>query len=133
MRASATYFYTYLQNVITFDFSGFINPATDPFGRFGGYRNTKGGIARGVELSSDANVTRSLTVSAAYTIRMRGSGRPSLRECFEVSLRHKISSQCSWSNILDSGGLLISQVPQRAIILDLSMPPKAAALTAFRA
>ncbi len=33
--------------MIIFDFSGAINPATDPFGRFGGYVNTDGGIARG--------------------------------------------------------------------------------------
>jgi vitamin B12 transporter len=67
LRASATYFYTRLQEVIIFDFSGAINPATDPFGRFGGYRNTNGGIARGVELSMTANPTRALNVSAAYT------------------------------------------------------------------
>jgi iron complex outermembrane receptor protein len=67
LRASATYFYTHLQEVITFDFSGAINPATDPFGRFGGYRNTNGGIARGAELSMTATPTRTLNVSAAYT------------------------------------------------------------------
>lgn len=67
LRASATYFYTRLQEVIIFDFSGAINPATDPFGRFGGYRNTNGGIARGVELSMITTPTRTLNVSAAYT------------------------------------------------------------------
>jgi iron complex outermembrane receptor protein len=67
LRASATYFYTHLQEIITFDFSGAINPATDPFGRFGGYRNTNGGIARGVELSMQATPSRTLNVSAAYT------------------------------------------------------------------
>lgn len=66
-RASATYFYTELQKVIIFDFSGLINPATDPFGRFGGYVNTNGGIARGVELSMTATPTRTLNLSAAYT------------------------------------------------------------------
>ena len=66
-RASATYFYTRLQEVIVFDFSGTINPATDPFGRFGGYRNTNGGIARGVEVSLTATPGRSLNFSAAYT------------------------------------------------------------------
>jgi iron complex outermembrane receptor protein len=66
-RASATYFYTRLQQVIIFDFSGAISPATDPFGRFGGYRNTNGGIARGVELSLTAAPTRTLNLSAAYT------------------------------------------------------------------
>jgi len=67
LRASATYFYTELQKVIIFDFSGLINPATDPFGRFGGYVNTNGGIARGVELSMTATPTRTLNLSAAYT------------------------------------------------------------------
>jgi len=67
VRASATYFYTRLQEVIIFDFSGVINPARDPFGRFGGYRNTNGGIARGVELSMTAAPARTLSVSAAYT------------------------------------------------------------------
>jgi vitamin B12 transporter len=64
---SATYFYTALDQVIIFDFSGAINPATDPFGRFGGYRNTQGGLARGVELSASLAPTRSLHLTAAYT------------------------------------------------------------------
>ncbi|HET9787460.1 MAG TPA: TonB-dependent receptor, partial [Pyrinomonadaceae bacterium] len=67
LRASATYFYTRLQEVIIFDFSGTINPETDPFGRFGGYRNTSGGIARGVELSLDVSPTRGLNVAASYS------------------------------------------------------------------
>jgi len=67
LRASATYFYTELQKVIIFDFSGLINPATDPFGRFGGYVNTNGGIARGLELSMTATPTRTLNLFAAYT------------------------------------------------------------------
>jgi iron complex outermembrane receptor protein len=67
LRASATYFYTRLQEVIIFDFSGIIDPATDPFGRFGGYRNTSGGIARGVELSIDVTPTPGLNVAASYT------------------------------------------------------------------
>jgi vitamin B12 transporter len=67
LRTSATYFYTHLQNMLVFDFSGVINPSTDPFGRFGGYRNTKGGLARGVELSSDMAITRALNISASYT------------------------------------------------------------------
>ena len=67
VRASATYFYTRLQKVIIFDFTGLINPATDPFGRFGGYVNTDGGIARGVELSLTATPTRTLNLAAAYT------------------------------------------------------------------
>jgi len=67
LRASATYFYTRLQQVIVFDFSGAINPITDPFGRFGGYRNGDGGIARGIELSMTTAPTRTLSASASYT------------------------------------------------------------------
>lgn len=67
LRASATYFYTQLQRVIAFDFSGLIDPATDPWGRFGGFVNTNGGIARGAELSLTATPTRTLNLFTAYT------------------------------------------------------------------
>lgn len=66
-RLSATYFYTESQQAIIFDFSGSITPDTDPFGRFGGYRNTNGGLSRGVELSIEATPTRSLIVRSSYT------------------------------------------------------------------
>ena len=67
LRLSATYFYTRLQEVIGFDFSGTINPQTDPFGRFFGYLNTGGGLARGLELSATASPTRALNVFVSYT------------------------------------------------------------------
>ena len=67
VRASGTYFYTRLQETIEFDFSGAINPATDPFGRFGGYLNRAGGLARGVEASLEAAPARALKLFAAYT------------------------------------------------------------------
>jgi iron complex outermembrane receptor protein len=67
LRASATYFYTRLQEVIGFDFSGLINPATDPFGRFFGFLNTGGGLARGLELSATAAPTRTLDLFTSYT------------------------------------------------------------------
>jgi outer membrane receptor protein involved in Fe transport len=66
LKTSATYFYTWRQNAINFDTSGLISPA-DPFGRFIGYLNTKGGISRGVEVSAALAPTRSLKVVAAYT------------------------------------------------------------------
>ncbi|MEI9972217.1 MAG: hypothetical protein WDO73_09265 [Ignavibacteriota bacterium] len=53
--------------MITFDTSGRIDPATDPWGRFLGYLNSRGGISRGVELSAAAAPTRTLNVSASYT------------------------------------------------------------------
>jgi outer membrane receptor protein involved in Fe transport len=67
VKTSASYFYTWLQDVINFDTSGLINPATDPFGRYIGYLNTQGGISRGVELSGTVAPTRSLKVTTAYT------------------------------------------------------------------
>jgi len=67
LKTSATYFYTWLDNVIVFDTSGLIDPATDPFGRSIGYINTRGGISRGVEFSAAVAPTRSLNVTAAYT------------------------------------------------------------------
>jgi iron complex outermembrane receptor protein len=67
VRLSGTWFYTRLQEVIVFDFSGAISPTTDPFGRFGGYRNTNGGLARGLEFSVEASPSRSLDLSGSYT------------------------------------------------------------------
>jgi vitamin B12 transporter len=67
LTTSASYFYTWLQNVINFDTSGLIDPATDPFGRSIGYLNTQGGISRGVETSASLAPTRSLKLTAAYT------------------------------------------------------------------
>ena len=67
VRFSATYFYTRLQEVIFFDFTRGIDPSTDPFGRFGGYRNTGGGLARGIELSVSASPSRRTDLTASYT------------------------------------------------------------------
>ena len=61
-RASATYFYTRLQEVI--GYTGLVN---DPFGRWGGYANMGGGLARGVEAMGEARPWRSLLVTASYT------------------------------------------------------------------
>jgi iron complex outermembrane receptor protein len=67
LKTSASYFYTWLEDVINFDTSGLINPATDPFGRYIGYLNTRGGISRGAELSATLAATRGLRVTSAYT------------------------------------------------------------------
>lgn len=53
--------------MIVFDGSGLINPAADPFGRFIGYINSQGGLARGAEASARVAATKSLDISAAYT------------------------------------------------------------------
>jgi iron complex outermembrane receptor protein len=67
VRVSMTYFYTRIQEAIIFDFSGLILPDTDPYSRWGGYRNTGGGLARGIEVSMEANPLRSLTLQSSYT------------------------------------------------------------------
>lgn len=67
LRLSGTYFYTRLQEVIVFDYSGMVDFMTDPYGRFAGYMNTRGGLARGVELSAEASPARSLRIYSSYT------------------------------------------------------------------
>lgn len=65
VKVSGTYFYAHLQQVI-----GYLNfpPGyVDPYGRYGGYYNTGGGISRGVELSSEVHPSRRTTISASYT------------------------------------------------------------------
>ncbi|HLL77675.1 MAG TPA: TonB-dependent receptor [Pyrinomonadaceae bacterium] len=65
-RASATYFYTRLQEVIVFDFTGLV-AQPDPFGRFGGHVNTGGGLSRGAEVELEAGPTRASNFRASYT------------------------------------------------------------------
>ncbi len=61
LRASATYFYTRLQEVIDFG-------DVSTFGRiFGGFLNRRGGLARGAELSLTAVPWRTLDLAVAYT------------------------------------------------------------------
>lgn len=67
VQTSLTWFYTRIQENIVFDFSGGINPATDPFGRFGGYRNSRGGLARGLEVTTAVRPSRSLDLRFSYT------------------------------------------------------------------
>jgi vitamin B12 transporter len=68
VKISATYFYTRLQETIAFDLTGaIVNPATDPYGRFGGYYNTPGGLARGVEVSIEAKLPGRTLIRSAYT------------------------------------------------------------------
>lgn len=62
LRASATYFYTRLEQVI-----GFGPVPREPYGRTSGYFNTGGGISRGVETSFTAQPTRKLNLSSTYT------------------------------------------------------------------
>ncbi|MBI5083588.1 MAG: hypothetical protein HZB13_03190 [Acidobacteria bacterium] len=61
-RVSSTYFYTRLQEVV--GYSGLVN---DPFGRWGGYANMGGGLARGLETAVEARPHRSLTLRTSYS------------------------------------------------------------------
>lgn len=64
-RVSATYFYTHLIETIGFgNVVPNIGTTTRPFG---GYINTKGGIARGAEFSVDVKPSRSTGIFASYT------------------------------------------------------------------
>ncbi len=65
VRLSATYFYTRLINTIGFDF-----PVSDIGGTpriFGGYKNTRGGIARGGEFSAEFKPMTGTDIFASYT------------------------------------------------------------------
>jgi len=73
VRLSATYFYTRLQEVVAFG-----DTPNDPFGRFGGFVNTGGGLARGVELSAAFAPTRSLDLFASYTFTNSDQRRPQI-------------------------------------------------------
>ncbi|MEP6960787.1 MAG: TonB-dependent receptor [Acidobacteriota bacterium] len=78
VRLGATWFYTDLSETIIFDFANFPS-ATDPFGRFGGYRNTfGGGIARGIELSSQLSPTSKTNLQFNYTFTNSDQRTPTI-------------------------------------------------------
>ncbi|HEX7955945.1 MAG TPA: TonB-dependent receptor, partial [Pyrinomonadaceae bacterium] len=70
-RLSATYFYTRLQEVVSFG-----DTPDDPFGRFGGFVNTGGGLARGLELSGELSASRAFDLFASYTHTNSDQRRP---------------------------------------------------------
>ncbi|HEX8186847.1 MAG TPA: TonB-dependent receptor [Pyrinomonadaceae bacterium] len=72
-RLSATYFYTRLQEVV-----GFGDTPADPFGRFGGFLNTGGGLSRGLELSGEFAPSRWLDLFASYTFVNSDQRRPTV-------------------------------------------------------
>ncbi|HVF68745.1 MAG TPA: TonB-dependent receptor [Pyrinomonadaceae bacterium] len=75
VRLSATYFYTRLQEIVTF---GPVGP-NDPFGRlFDSFVNTGGGLARGAELSAELAPVRTLNLSASYTHTNSDQRRPAV-------------------------------------------------------
>lgn len=75
LRLSASYFYTRLQQTIDF-FDGLL-PQPDPFGRsFGGYYNTNGRVARGIEISADAAPNRYFDIFTSYTFTNADERKP---------------------------------------------------------
>jgi iron complex outermembrane receptor protein len=72
---SATWFYTALQQTILFANS---LPAGDPYGRFFGYANGGGGMARGVELGGHYSPTSRTNLGMSYTYVNSDSRTPTI-------------------------------------------------------
>jgi iron complex outermembrane receptor protein len=92
-RMEATYFRTRLSEIIVFDFSGAIDPATDPFGRFGGYLSTDGGVTQGLELVLSLAPRRGLDLETSYTFTDAEPPRgvsPDQQQAFAIP-RHQFS------------------------------------------
>ena len=70
VRISGTFFYTRLQEVIAYD------AGIRSLNRFGGYGNTGGGLARGVEAGVEARPHAALTLRSAYTYTNADERRP---------------------------------------------------------
>jgi vitamin B12 transporter len=66
-RVHVTYFHTDIEQLTAFDFSGGINPETDPYGRFVGYLNGDGGRSRGIEIGGQIRPSSMLSISSSYT------------------------------------------------------------------
>ncbi len=60
-------FHTNIEQLTAFDFSGGINPDTDPYGRFVGYLNGDGGRSRGIEIGGQIRPSSTLSLSTSYT------------------------------------------------------------------
>jgi iron complex outermembrane receptor protein len=67
VQVSASVFAIDVQSLTAFDFTGGIDPSTDPFGRFLGYLNGSGGSSRGLEVAVDARPSSTLRVAGSYT------------------------------------------------------------------
>src|SRR5262249_16297429 len=97
VQLSATYFYTRLNEGIIFYSSPVMNEFTDRLGRNGGYRNTSGGLARGVEFRSDVAAMRSLQLSTSYTYtdaRQATPLVPGVWQSYEIP-RHQYSASAT--------------------------------------
>jgi len=112
VRASATYFYTTLQQVIAFA----ALTGSDPFGRFFGYYNSQGGISRGVETKVAMAPVAALNFSASYTYVNAVERAPVAGAWRTLAIpRHQFSAAATWRagkrmlftfDTLDSGNYL---------------------------
>jgi iron complex outermembrane receptor protein len=94
VRVSATHFYVRTKQVIIFDFSGLIRPATDPYGRTSGYTMGPGAINRGAELAVEARPMRGTVIQGSYTFVNANSDRDAVITGFYRALnapRHTAS------------------------------------------
>jgi iron complex outermembrane receptor protein len=93
-RASASYFYTSLQQVIDFaTLSG-----TDPFGRVMGYYNSQGGLSRGVETKVAVSPIATLNLSASYTFVNAVESTPVVGDVLRTFVipRNQFSALATW-------------------------------------
>ena len=92
-RMEATYFRTRLSEIIVFDFSGAIDPSTDPFGRFGGYLSTDGGVTQGLELALSLAPRQGFDLKTSYTFTDAEPPRgvsPDQQQAFAIP-RHQLT------------------------------------------
>jgi iron complex outermembrane receptor protein len=94
-RASASYFYTRLQQTVAFFNQLSVN---DPYGRFFGYLNAQGGLSRGVELSAKISPVRGIDISAAYTFVNAVQRTPVVGDVLRTFVipRNQFSAAASW-------------------------------------
>ncbi len=94
VRASATYFYTRLQQVIAFAQLNGI----DPLGRFLGYFNSKGGLSRGVETNLAVTPIAALNLTVSYTFVNAVERAPIVGGVLRTFVipRHQFSAAAAW-------------------------------------
>jgi len=120
VQASASYFYTRLQQVIAFK----TLTGPDPFGRFLGYYNSQGGLSRGVETRVAASPVAALNFSASYTFVNAVERTPAVPGSDNLRTlvipRHQFSASAVWRagkrtvltfDTLDAGNYLAPVFP----------------------
>ena len=94
VHASASYFYSSLQQVIAFT----TLTGTDPFGRFFGYYNSQGGLSRGIETKVAVSPVAALNLSASYTFVTAQERTPNVGDNLRTFVipRHQFSAAAAW-------------------------------------